>query len=141
MAGYIAYEEINPQSTNKLTVDTYGRANGATISVHGEFRVRFDGTVPYATGGQPVNGPTTITLTSADQLQKFRFTGSGVLYCHYFIGDNLFAASIQEQPPAEVAKEDEKFDELIRLTRAILKGFAIMLDDDELLAESESEVN
>lgn len=139
MAGYIAYEEINPQTTNELTSDTYGRANGASVHVRGEIRVRFDGILPIAGGGQPVNGPATITLTSADQLQKFRFSGSGILYCHYFIGDNLFAADVREQPSLSTASNDEKFDELIRLVRLAVKGLALMLDDDELLTESESE--
>ena len=143
MAGYTAYEEINPQTTNKLTADTFNRSNGATINVRGNIHVRFDGVTPIAGAGQPVNGPAIITLTSADQLSKFRFSGSGVMYCHYFTGDNLFAADITEQPSVDVTSTQDRNDELVRLLRAAVYGIALIADAeyDELLAESESEGN
>ena len=137
MAGYIAYEEIDStlSNTHELTSSTFGRSNGATIYVrNGELKVRFDGTIPG--DGQPISGPATITLTSADQLQRFRFSGNARLYAHYFVGDNLFAADIKEQAIVSGGGV-EKFDELIRLTRVMIRGLSQIVDDGELLAESE----
>ena len=127
MASYIGYEELNASTATKLSSSVFNpgnaRADGATIMVDGDIIFRLDDTMPGP--GQPVSKGAIINLNSSDQVSKFRFAGTGKLYCHYFVGNVHLAAFVSEGsiPSTTDTTDSDLFTEM----RAVRKGIELVL--------------